>query len=167
MTIHTFKPHSENWWICWRMPTTGIRMLSTWTPLSKGRVRVGLGLGGSRVRNSAKIRVAAVPQLDGFQAGEQATLLLVEQTVEEQNSGLEFFGRYLQSGSIGHQRNRLCRFPGAELISSLATFDGSVRKRPVTSERRRRPARTRSCRGSWTSAWRVSASSSAKQPRGD
>jgi len=72
--------------------------------------------------------VAAVPQFDGFQAGEQATLLLVEQTVEEQNSGLEFFGRYLQSGSIGHQRNRLCRFPGAELISSLATFDGSVQE---------------------------------------
>ena len=72
--------------------------------------------------------VAAVSQLDRFQAGEQATLLLVEQTVEEQNSGFEFFGRYLESGSIGRQRNRLCSFPGTELISSLASFGRSVQE---------------------------------------
>ena len=62
------------------------------------------------------------------EAGEQATLLLVEQTVQEQNGGFEFFGRYRESGSIGHQRNRLCSFSGAELISSLATFGGSVQE---------------------------------------
>ncbi len=57
---------------------------------------------------------------------EQATLLLVEQTIEEQNGGFEFFRRYLESGSVGQQRNRLCCFPSAELISSLATVGGSV-----------------------------------------
>jgi len=70
--------------------------------------------------------IAAVPQLHGLQTGKQATLLLVEQAVEKQNGGFEFIGRYLQSGSIGHQRNRLRGSPGAELISRLPTIGGSV-----------------------------------------
>lgn len=41
-------------------------------------------------------------QLDGFQAGEEAALLLVEQTVEQQNGGLEFIGRDLEGGGIRH-----------------------------------------------------------------
>src|ERR1035441_1686025 len=54
--------------------------------------------------------IAAMSQLDRFQAGEQATLLFVEQAVEKQDSRFEFFGRYLKSGSIGYQRNRLGGF---------------------------------------------------------
>ena len=70
--------------------------------------------------------VAAVPQFDGLQPGEQATLLLVEQAVEKQNGCLEFIGRYLEGGGIGHQRNRLCGLPGTKLITSLPTIGGSV-----------------------------------------
>src|ERR1035438_2437951 len=44
--------------------------------------------------------IAAMSQLDRFQAGEQATLLFVEQAVEKQNSRFEFLRRYLESGSI-------------------------------------------------------------------
>jgi hypothetical protein len=59
-----------------------------------------------------------VSQLDGFHTGEQATLLLVQQAVEKQDGRLEFIGRYLKSGGIGQQRNRLGGLPGAELIAA-------------------------------------------------
>ena len=45
--------------------------------------------------------VAIVSQLDRFHAGEQATLLFVQQTVEQHNGSLEFLGRNLNSGGIG------------------------------------------------------------------
>src|SRR5260370_33799396 len=67
-------------------------------------------------------------QFDGLQAGEQAALLFVEQAVEKQNRGFQLIGRYLQSVSISHQRNRLGGLPGAELIASLATIGGSVQE---------------------------------------
>jgi hypothetical protein len=72
--------------------------------------------------------IAAVSQLHGLQTGEQPPLLFVEQAVEKQNGGFEFIGRYLESGSIGHQRNRLRGLPGAELIPSLFTIGGSVQE---------------------------------------
>jgi hypothetical protein len=70
--------------------------------------------------------IAAVSQLDGLRTGEQATLLFVEQAVEKQNGGFKFIRRYLEGGSIGHQRNRLRSLPGAKLIPSLPTIGGSV-----------------------------------------
>jgi hypothetical protein len=72
--------------------------------------------------------IAAMSQLDRFQAGEQATLLLVEQAIKEQNSGFEFLGGYLKSGSIGYQRNRLGGLPGAELIPRLPAIGGRVQE---------------------------------------
>ena len=72
--------------------------------------------------------VAAMSQLHGLQTGEQPTLLLVEQAVENQNGGFEFIGRYLKSRSSGEQRNRLRDLPGAELIPSLSTIGGSVQE---------------------------------------
>ena len=49
--------------------------------------------------------VATVSQLDRFHTSEQATLLFVQQTVEQHNGSLEFLGRNLKSGGIGQQRN--------------------------------------------------------------
>jgi len=72
--------------------------------------------------------IATVSQLDGFQSGEQATLLLVEQTVEKQDGCFQFIGRYLESGGIGQQRNRLGGLPGAELIARLPAIGGSVKE---------------------------------------
>src|SRR6516164_2067666 len=72
--------------------------------------------------------ITAVSQLHRLQTGEQATLLLVEQAVEKHNCGLEFLRRYLESGSIGQQRNRLHGLPGAELIPGLPTIGGSVQE---------------------------------------
>ena len=60
--------------------------------------------------------VATAPQFDGFQAGEEAALLLVQQAVEQQNGGLEFIGRKLERRGIGHQRNGASGLSGAELI---------------------------------------------------
>ena len=60
---------------------------------------------GDGVRIQAEVlgqnAVAAVSQLHGLQTGEQPTLLLVEQAVENQNGGFEFIGRYLKSRSSG------------------------------------------------------------------
>src|ERR1039457_1096752 len=72
--------------------------------------------------------IAAMSQLDRFQASEQATLLFVEQAVEKQDSRFEFFGRYLKSGSIGYQRNRLGGLPGTELVPRLPAIGGSVQE---------------------------------------
>jgi hypothetical protein len=72
--------------------------------------------------------IASVSQLDGFQPGEQTTLLLVEQAVEKQDGRFQFIGRYLESGGIGQQRNRLGDLPGAELIASLPAISGGVQE---------------------------------------
>jgi len=72
--------------------------------------------------------ITAMPQLDRFQAGEQATLLFVEQAVEEQNSSFEFLGGYLKGGSIGYQGNRLGGLSGTELIARLPAVGGGVQE---------------------------------------
>jgi hypothetical protein len=72
--------------------------------------------------------VAAVPQLDGFQAGEQAELLLVQQTVEQHKGSLQFIGRNLESRGVGHQRNGECGLPSADLIPRLPALGGSVQE---------------------------------------
>ena len=59
---------------------------------------------------------ATVSQLDGFQAGEEAALLLVQHTVKQQDGGLEFLRRNLKGGGVGHQRNGTRRLSGADLI---------------------------------------------------
>ena len=72
--------------------------------------------------------IASVSQLDGFQSGEQTALLLVEQAVEKQDGRFQFIGRYLKSGGVGQQRNRLGGLPGAELIASLPAIGGGVKE---------------------------------------
>jgi hypothetical protein len=72
--------------------------------------------------------IATVSQLDGFQPGKQTTLLLVEQAVEKQDGRLQFIGRYLKSGGVGQQRNRLGGLPGAEQIARLPAIGGGVKE---------------------------------------
>ena len=74
--------------------------------------------------------VAPVPQFDGFQPREQSTLLFVKQAVEKQDSRFQFIGRYLESGGVGKQRNRLGGLPGAELIARLPAIGGGVKESP-------------------------------------
>ena len=89
-----------------------------------------LASAGDGVRIQAEefgqIRVAAVPQFDRFHAGKQAALLLVQQTVEQHNGGLEFMGRNLESGGIGEQRNGECGLSSAHLNPCLPHIGRSV-----------------------------------------
>ena len=55
--------------------------------------------------------ISATAKFDGFQTRIETSLLFVEQTIEEQNGGLEFIGRDLKSGDIGHDGNRLSGSP--------------------------------------------------------
>ena len=70
--------------------------------------------------------VASVYQFDGFKPREQAPLLLIQQAVEKQDGRFQFIGRYLKSGGIGQQRNRLGGLPGAELIARLPAIGGPL-----------------------------------------
>jgi hypothetical protein len=72
--------------------------------------------------------IASMAQLDGFQSGEQTTLLLVEQAVEKQDGRFQFIRRYLESGGIDQQRNRLGGLSGAELIARLPAIGGGVQE---------------------------------------
>ena len=73
----------------------------------------GVRIDAEECRNGT---VAAVSQLDGLQTRKEAALLLVQQTVEQQNGGLQFIRRNLESGSISHQRNSAQSLSGADLI---------------------------------------------------
>jgi len=83
---------------------------------------------GSRPRNLGQNAIATVSQLDGFQPSEQTTLLLVKQAVEKQDGRFQFIGRYLESGGVGEQRNRVGGLPGAELIARLPAIGGGVKE---------------------------------------
>ena len=72
--------------------------------------------------------ITSVAQFDGLQSCEQTALLLVEQAIEKQDGCLQFAGRYLKSGGVGQQRNRLGGLPGAELIARLPAISGSVKE---------------------------------------
>ena len=73
-------------------------------------------------------RVAAVPQSDGLQPGKQPALLFIEQTVEQQDSGLQFVGRQLQRLRVDGQRNGLGAATGQHLIAALRRIDGGIQK---------------------------------------
>ena len=53
-------------------------------------------------------------------------MLLVQQTVEQQNGGLEFMGRNLESGGVGYQRNGEGGLSRADLIPGLPAIGGSI-----------------------------------------
>ena len=70
--------------------------------------------------------VAAVPQADRFQAGEQAALLFVEQSMEQQDGGLEFVGRDLQGVGANGKWNRLGTAARQDLVAPNGGIDGGV-----------------------------------------
>jgi hypothetical protein len=55
------------------------------------------------VEKVGQLAVAATAQLEGLQPGIEAALLLIEQTVEQQNGGFDFLGGNLQHGRILHR----------------------------------------------------------------
>jgi hypothetical protein len=72
--------------------------------------------------------VAAVAQFHRFQTGIQAALLLVQQTVEQDNGGFHLIGRHFQTGGIGNRGNRPVVPTCQRLSLAGGWIDGSIEK---------------------------------------
>ena len=75
--------------------------------------------------------VAAVTQPQGLQAGEQAALLFVEQSIEQDNRGVEFVGRDLEGGGVNGHRNRLGTAASQALLAPNGGIHGGIEKRAI------------------------------------
>ena len=73
-------------------------------------------------------RVAAVPESDGLQAGQQTALLFIEQTIEQQDGGLQFVGRQLERFGVDSQRNGQRAATGQHLVAALRGIDGGIQE---------------------------------------
>ena len=62
---------------------------------------------GIKIEKIGQLAVAATAQLEGLQSGIEAALLLIEQTVKQQNGGFDFLGGNLQHGRIRHRGQEL------------------------------------------------------------
>ena len=72
--------------------------------------------------------VAAVAELQGFQTGVQAALLLVQQTVEQDDGGFHFIGRHFQAGGIDHGGNGLTATPCQTLSLTGGWIGGGIQE---------------------------------------
>ena len=70
--------------------------------------------------------VAAVAELHGFQTGVQAALLLVQQTVEQDDGGFHLIGRHFQTGGIDNRGNGLVATTCQRLSLADGWIDGGV-----------------------------------------
>ena len=75
--------------------------------------------------------ISAMAQADGFQPGEQSTLLFIEQAIKEQDGGLEFIRGGLESGGMDGNRNDVSAPPGERLIAARDGIDGGIEKLAV------------------------------------
>ena len=80
------------------------------------------------VKKFTQHAVAAMAELHGFQAGVQAALLLVQQTVEQDDGGFHFFGRHFQTGGIDNRGHRLVATTGKTLSLPRGRIDGSIKE---------------------------------------
>ena len=67
-------------------------------------------------------------QADGLQPGKQATLLLIEQAIKEQNGGFEFMRRGLEGRGMNRHRNNLMAAPCEGLFAARDGIDRSIEK---------------------------------------
>jgi hypothetical protein len=89
-----------------------------------------VGAAGDGVRIEAKKfgqhAVSAAAELHGFQTGVQAALLLVQQTVEQDDGGFHLIERHFQTGGIDHRGNGLVATTCQRLTLADGWIDGSV-----------------------------------------
>ena len=72
--------------------------------------------------------VAAVAEFHGFQAGVQAALLLVQQTVEQDDGGFHLIGGHFQTGGIDNRGNGLVATTCQTLSVVGDWIDGSIQE---------------------------------------
>jgi hypothetical protein len=65
---------------------------------------------------------------DGLQAGKQAALLFVEQSIEQDNRGLEFVGGDLQGRRMNRQRHGLSAAASQGLVATIGRIDCGVKE---------------------------------------
>ena len=65
---------------------------------------------------------------DGLQASKQAALLFVEQSIEQDNRGLEFIGGDLQGHRMNRQRHCLSAAASQGLLATIGRIDCGVEK---------------------------------------
>ena len=70
--------------------------------------------------------VAAVTEFHGFQTGIQAALLLIQQAIEQDDSGLHLIGRHFQTGGINNRGNRLVAAACQALSLAGDWIDGGI-----------------------------------------
>lgn len=80
---------------------------------------------GIQAEEAGQQRIAAPPELDRLQAGVETPLLLIQQAVEQQDGGLEFIGRDLESRRIGDDRD-CC---SGSSCQDLVAADGGIDRR--------------------------------------
>jgi hypothetical protein len=70
--------------------------------------------------------VAAVAELQGFQSGVQAALLLVQQTVKQNDGGFHLIRRHFQTGGVHQGGNRPAATTNQTLSLTGDWIDGSI-----------------------------------------
>jgi len=65
---------------------------------------------------------------DGLQASKQAALLFVEQSIEQDNRGLEFVGGDLEGYRMNRQRHGLSTTASQDLVATIGRIDCRVDK---------------------------------------
>ncbi len=65
---------------------------------------------------------------DGLQASKQAALLFVEQSIEQDNGGLEFVGGDLEGHRMNRQRHCLSAAASQDLVATIGRIDCDVEK---------------------------------------
>src|SRR5437867_11548010 len=81
-----------------------------------------------QVEKRRQDRIAAAPECDRFQTGKQASLLFVEQAIEQQDGRLEFIGRDGEGGGVGDQRDGVGGAAGPDLLLGASRLCGGVQK---------------------------------------
>lgn len=79
-----------------------------------------------QVEKLAELTITAMPQLERFEPGAEPTLLFVEQTIEQEDSGFQFVWRNLQPGRIHQGGDRLDAAACQELSAAEDRIAGGI-----------------------------------------
>jgi hypothetical protein len=76
---------------------------------------------------------------DGLQTCKQAAWLFVEQSIEQDNGGIEFVGRDLEGHRMNRQRHCLRAAASQDLLATINRIDGGVEKLAIDCDSTQTP----------------------------